>query len=202
MSEIDDRLVRDALTGQQDAYAGLLQRYKRRVFGVIGRLVQDPGVAEELAQETFLIIGIPLLVLVPVVLVGVLVPMVLGFTGVAQRVGELFGGGAGQGPRSAFVLFWLGLAIVMTPTLLGEALGLIPGLSGVFAVVLGVSGFVVEYVAWTTGVGAVILNRFGGEPAAVGGAPPPPIPEPPAETPPTPDYPLSESPPNPADNRM
>ena len=54
MSASDDRLVRDALAGQQDAYAGLLQRYERPVFNVIARLVHDPGVAEELAQETFL----------------------------------------------------------------------------------------------------------------------------------------------------
>ena len=54
MAVSDDRLVRDALAGQQDAYAGLLQRYERPVFNVIARLVNDPGVAEELAQETFL----------------------------------------------------------------------------------------------------------------------------------------------------
>ena len=50
----DDRLIRDALAGQQDAYARLLRRYERPVFNVIARLVHDPGVAEELAQETFL----------------------------------------------------------------------------------------------------------------------------------------------------
>ena len=54
MSVSDDRLVRDALAGQQDGYAGLLQRYERPVFSVIVRLVRDPGVAEEIAQETFL----------------------------------------------------------------------------------------------------------------------------------------------------
>ena len=54
MTVSDDRLVRDALAGQQDAYAGLLQRYQRPVFTVIKHLVQDPGIAEELAQETFL----------------------------------------------------------------------------------------------------------------------------------------------------
>ena len=54
VSVCDDRLVRDALAGQQDAYAGLLQRYERLVFSLIMRLVRDPGVAEELAQETFL----------------------------------------------------------------------------------------------------------------------------------------------------
>ena len=54
MSVSDDRLVRDALAGRQDAYAGLVRRYERSVFNVIARLVRDPGVAEELAQETFL----------------------------------------------------------------------------------------------------------------------------------------------------
>ena len=48
------KLVRTALAGRQDAYAELLQRYERPVFNVIVRLVQDPGVAEEIAQETFL----------------------------------------------------------------------------------------------------------------------------------------------------
>ena len=55
---------------------------------------------------------------------------------------------------------------------------MIPGPFGFFAVLLGIIGFVVEYLAWTAGTGAVILNRFGGAPAAVAGAPPP-IPEPP-----------------------
>ena len=54
MSLSDDRLVGDALGGRQDAYAGLLERYERPVFSLIVRLIQDPGAAEELAQETFL----------------------------------------------------------------------------------------------------------------------------------------------------
>jgi len=48
-------------------------------------------------------------------------------------------------------------------------------------VILGVTGFLVEYLAWTAGSGAVILNWFGGDPTAPAG-PPPPIP-PPASTP-------------------
>ena len=74
----------------------------------------------------------------------------------------------------------------MAPTLFGEALGLLSGPFGFFAVMLGIIGFVVEYAAWTDGMGAVILNRFGGVPAAAAGAPPPPIPEPQAETAPPP----------------
>ena len=180
--------------------AGSSERVARRValepvkagfVGFLAQLLFVPLLVTGIILLVVTIIGIPLLVLVPVVLVGALVMMVLGFTGAAQGVGRLLGGGAGQGHRSAFVLFWLGLAIVMTPTLFGEALGLMPGPFGFFAVMLGIIGFVVEYVAWTTGVGAVILNRFGGEPAAVAGATPPPIPVPPAETTPPPDLPLT-----------
>lgn len=50
----DERLIRDALAGRHDAYAELLRRHERPVFSVISRLVGDPGVTEELAQETFL----------------------------------------------------------------------------------------------------------------------------------------------------
>ena len=50
----DGQLVRDALAGELDAYAQLVERYELPVFNVIARLVEDSGVAEELAQETFL----------------------------------------------------------------------------------------------------------------------------------------------------
>jgi RNA polymerase sigma-70 factor (ECF subfamily) len=54
MSVTDDRLVQDALAGRQEAFEGLAQRHARSVFRLIDRLVQDSGVTEELAQETFL----------------------------------------------------------------------------------------------------------------------------------------------------
>ena len=155
---------------------------KAGFVGFLAQLLFLPLLVTGIILLVVTIIGIPLLVLVPVVLVGALVVMVLGFTGVAQGVGRRWGR---AGRQSAFVLFWIGLLIVMAPTLFGEALGLLSGPFGFFAVMLGIVGFVVEYVAWTTGLGAVILNRFGGEPAAAG-APPLPIPEPQAETTPPP----------------
>ena len=57
----------------------------------------------------------------------------------------------------------------------GEALDLAGGFLGVFAVALSLTGLLVEYAAWTTGIGAIILNRFGGPlPSTVGG---PPVPD-------------------------
>ena len=148
--------------------AGSSERVARRValepvkagfVGVLAQLLFFPLLVTGIILLVITIIGIPLLLLVPVVIVGAAVVMVLGFTGVAQGIGQLLGGGEGHGHRSAFVLFWLGLAIVMIPTFFGEALGRMPGPWGFFAVMLLFVGFVVEYVAWTTGLGAIILNR-------------------------------------------
>ena len=78
----------------------------------------------------------------------------------------------------------------MAPALFGDALDLVGGPFRFFAVILGVTGFLVEYLAWTAGSGAVILNWFGGDPTAAAG-PPPPIPPP--ASPPSP-LPPSASP--------
>ena len=54
MAVTDDDLVGKALGGAQGAYAALVDRYQRPVFSLIVRLMGDPAVAAELAQDTFL----------------------------------------------------------------------------------------------------------------------------------------------------
>ena len=49
----DTDLVRQALSGSEAAYADLLGRFQRPVFSLIRRMVSDPAVAEDLAQEAF-----------------------------------------------------------------------------------------------------------------------------------------------------
>ena len=47
-------MVAQARGGAQTAYADLLRRYERPVYALIVRMVRDPGLAEDLAQEVFL----------------------------------------------------------------------------------------------------------------------------------------------------
>jgi RNA polymerase sigma-70 factor (ECF subfamily) len=49
----DEIIVRAVQGGDTDAFAGLVERHKDQVYGVLMRLTGDPGAAEELAQETF-----------------------------------------------------------------------------------------------------------------------------------------------------
>ena len=48
----------------------------------------------------------------------------------------------------------------MSPVLLGRIVGLGDGIVFPIAAALSLVGFVVEYLAWTVGFGAVALNHF------------------------------------------
>ncbi|MEM9554334.1 MAG: sigma-70 family RNA polymerase sigma factor [Acidobacteriota bacterium] len=50
---LDDRLVAATLAGSPDAFRALVERYQRPVLSLIGRMVQDPTLAEDLAQDAF-----------------------------------------------------------------------------------------------------------------------------------------------------
>jgi RNA polymerase sigma-70 factor, ECF subfamily len=49
----DAELVASAIQGSQDAFHELVTRFERPVYSLIVRMVQDPALAEDLAQETF-----------------------------------------------------------------------------------------------------------------------------------------------------
>ena len=50
----DETLARLAREGSAEAFAELVRRFERPVFGLVVRLVRDPALAEDLAQEVFL----------------------------------------------------------------------------------------------------------------------------------------------------
>ena len=49
----DVDLVRGALDGSESAFRDIVLRYQRPVYGLILRMIRDPGRAEELAQDVF-----------------------------------------------------------------------------------------------------------------------------------------------------
>jgi hypothetical protein len=115
------------------------------------------------------IIGIPLLLLVPFGLIAVAVALIMGFAGASCAVGRWIGQRTGGGAPSLLASLVIGLAVVFALTVIVRFAGL-AGLP--VRVVLGavlVVGFLVEYVAWTVGLGGVLLSRFGRRdaPAAV-----------------------------------
>ena len=107
------------------------------------------------------IIGIPLLLLVPFGLLAVALALVMGLAGSACAIGRWAGRRAGSGVPGLLVSLVVGLAIVFALTITARFLGL-AGLP--MQIVLGsilAVGFLIEYVAWTVGLGGVLLSRFG-----------------------------------------
>jgi RNA polymerase sigma-70 factor, ECF subfamily len=50
----DAQLVERTLAGSEDAFAALVGRHQRSVYNLLARMLRNPALAEELAQETFL----------------------------------------------------------------------------------------------------------------------------------------------------
>ncbi|MEM1206607.1 MAG: sigma-70 family RNA polymerase sigma factor [Acidobacteriota bacterium] len=50
----DEDLVVEALAGSAAAFEGLLRRYQRPVLSLVTRMVRDPALAEDLAQDAFI----------------------------------------------------------------------------------------------------------------------------------------------------
>jgi RNA polymerase sigma factor (sigma-70 family) len=52
-SASDEALLAGVAAGQPDAAAAFVRRFQSRVYGLVSTIVRDQGVAEDVAQETF-----------------------------------------------------------------------------------------------------------------------------------------------------
>lgn len=50
----DGELVARALKGHQEAFREIVVRFERPIYSLVARMVQDPALAEDLAQEVFI----------------------------------------------------------------------------------------------------------------------------------------------------
>ncbi|MBS1819906.1 MAG: polymer-forming cytoskeletal protein [Acidobacteria bacterium] len=150
------------------------REYMERVGNVAASVPLKAGGVGVLAQVLFLpllvitivvlvmtIIGIPLLLLLPFAVLGIALVSLVGFTAVAHYVGTLAASRFGWADRNPYLLANVGVLMIMAPVLLSR----LASLGGAFlfplALTLGIAGFVLEYLAWTVGFGAVALTRFG-----------------------------------------
>lgn len=105
------------------------------------------------------LIGIPLLLLLPFAGIMLLLYAVVGFTGTAYAVGQAARRRFGTPGRAGFIDICFGLLIILSPLLLGRLLA-VAGWPSPLVMLLIVAGTVFEFVAWTAGFGAVVMNLF------------------------------------------
>jgi hypothetical protein len=141
------------------------------VLGVVTQLLFVPALIVVAIALAITIVGIPLLLLLPFVVAGVGLLWVAGFAAVAVRIGARLRG-QGPGPSTSPTLDLLtGFFATTIVTVASHFLAFGPSWMGPMAWMMGVAGFVVEYVVWTLGLGAALTVWLGGRQGA-----PPPIP--------------------------
>jgi hypothetical protein len=139
--------------------------------GLLAQLLFVPVLVLTVVVLAVSLIGIPLLVLVPFGVIAFLLAVLVGFAGVALRLGRWAVGY----DRPMFIAMAVGIVLVAAVTLIGRGLALIPAPLWPITWMIGTLGFLVEYVAWSVGLGAALLTRFGsrGEPHEPEVIPPP-----------------------------
>ena len=154
--------------------AAAIEPWKAGLVGLLTELLFIPVFVLTCIILAVSIIGIPLLlILVLATIVAVPAIFIFGFTGVAWRVGQEAQHRFGWSIESPFVLLLVGLLGIWALTIVGRIVSLGGWPIWFVSAALLVVGFLVEYVAWTVGLGAAVMTRFGTRAAGGGGATPP-----------------------------
>ena len=126
------------------------------------------------------IIGIPFAVLLwPAAFIGLAAAFVFGYAGSAAAAGDWCRRrfqGAGRVAAGSFGALALGVLAIQALALVADLLGFL-GLPWFFRVMFRIPGVLICYLAWTIGLGAVFMTRFGtSDYGAAAAAPLPPAP--------------------------
>ncbi len=113
---------------------------------------------------TVTVIGIPFAILLwPAALIGLTAAFVFGYTGSAAAAGDWCRRrfqGAGQVAAGSFGALALGVLTIQALALVADLLGFL-GLPWFFRAMFRIPGVLICYLAWTIGLGAVFMTRFG-----------------------------------------
>ena len=107
------------------------------------------------------IIGIPLVLLVPFFVLALWLVAFLGYASVALGIGEFLQERFGWRVGSPYLTLLLGVLTIQVWSVIGDLLGSSWGPLWFFAVMFGIFGALVKFFAWTIGLGAAVLSRFG-----------------------------------------
>jgi hypothetical protein len=133
---------------------------KAGAIGFLAQLLFLPVLLVTIVILVVTIIGIPLLLLIPFALLALCVVALLGFTSMAYRIGQFVSERFSWGLSGPYAATILGVLVIVSPLLLARLLSLIGGPIVPVTFGLFIIGFIVEYVVWTIGFGAVALARF------------------------------------------
>jgi hypothetical protein len=147
---------------------------KAGAVGFLSQVLMVPALVILCVVLVITIVGIPFLLLLPFAVLALAVLALVGFTAVARQLGQLVLGRVWSGNTAGdFGVTIAGVLLIVSPVLLGRLISIGGGPLWLVSTPLSVVGFVVEYLAWTVGFGAVMFMLFGRRAAVT----PPPLPQ-------------------------
>jgi hypothetical protein len=142
--------------------AALAEPLRAFVIGLVAEIFFIPVLVAASIGLALTIIGIPFVaVLVPIAIVIAVFAFVLGFTALACRLGEWIEDRLGWQPGNAFVATAIGFFILLAPTMVARVVDVASVSAAPLTFVLIAIGLTVEFMAWTTGLGAAIITGLG-----------------------------------------
>lgn len=154
--------------------------WKCALAGLFAQLLFVPLLVIGTVVLVISIVGIPLLVLVPFAVLAFFLALLLGFAGAASAFAGAVVDRSTRTLPGTLSLVVVGLASIWGLTVIGRVVSLAGGPVTWVAAMFLVAGFLVEYAAWTMGLGGALLTRFGRHARGWTPVTPPPIPSPPA----------------------
>lgn len=142
-------------------YAIRTQPFKAALVGLAAQLFFIPLLVVMVVLLLVSIVGIPLLALVPFGILLFFIALLVGFAGAATGAGRLLRDRFNTAPGATLQLLVIGLVGIWGLTLLGRLVGIAGGPLAWVGGAVVVAGFLVEYAAWTLGLGAALLTRMG-----------------------------------------
>ena len=133
---------------------------KMTLVGLLAEILVAPVLLLASVVLAVSIIGIPLLLLLPFVVVLLLLMALVGFAGTAAAIGNSVQRRLTRDDASPYVSVAIGVLVILSPVLIGRVIALAGWPVTPVAVLLVALGFSVELLAWASGFGAVLTNAF------------------------------------------
>ena len=131
---------------------------KVTVVGLVAEALVIPVLVLTAIVLSISIIGIPLLLLLPFVVVGLILMALVGFTGAAAAIGGFV---QRQFPGSrGYLAVAVGVLVVLSPVLIARLVAFGGWPLTPFSVVLMGLGFAFELLVWAGGFGAMLITAF------------------------------------------
>ncbi len=147
-------------TVERSAHRVVDNPIKATLVGIAAEVLMLPVLIMTSVILVLTIVGIPLLLLMPFVVLVLIVLALVGFSGTALAIGQWARRRFGLSPASGIMDVCLGVVVILLPLLVGRVIALGGWVASPLSFLLVGAGLGIEFLAWSAGFGAVLTNAF------------------------------------------